>query len=315
MTSIVFMGTPAFSAPILESLFKAGYDIKAVVTQPDRPVGRKHVLTASPVKKVAVAHQVPVLQPAKISGSDEMQRVIDLAPDFIVTAAFGQFLPTKLLNAVKVAAINVHASLLPKYRGGAPVHYAVMNHDAETGVSIIYMVKKMDAGDIISQQAIPIEPTDDVGTMFDKLSIVGRDLLLETIPKMLTGEIKPVAQDESAVTFSPTIKPEEEQVDFTQSATLVDAKVRGLRPFPTSFIVLGGVRTKLWEVAVLPETTALGPGQVVRKEKHELAIATGDGGVVALKKLQPAGKPQLSITDYLNGSDLPFEVGEQVVDL
>ncbi|MCH5463306.1 methionyl-tRNA formyltransferase [Lactobacillus sp. LC28-10] len=315
MTSIVFMGTPEFSAPILEALIQNHYEVKAVVTQPDRPVGRKHVLTASPVKKVAVAHDIEVLQPEKIGGSDEMARVIELAPDLIVTAAFGQFLPTKLLKAAQIAAINVHASLLPKYRGGAPVHYAVMNNDSETGVSIIYMIKKMDAGDIISQQAIPIEKTDDVGSMFDKLSLLGRDLLLETLPKLIAGEVNPVPQDETKVTFSPTIKPDEEEVDFTMSAEMIDAKIRGLRPFPTSYIILAGTRTKLWDVTVLPDTTALEPGKVVVHEKHRLVLSTGEHGTIQINQLQPAGKPKQSITDFLNGTEDALTEGEQVVKL
>lgn len=315
MTSIVFMGTPAFSAPILEALISHGYDVKAVVTQPDRPVGRKHVLTASPVKEVALAHNIEVLQPEKIGGSDEMARVIELAPDFIVTAAFGQFLPTKLLAAAKTAAINVHASLLPKYRGGAPVHYAVMNDDAKTGVSIIYMIKKMDAGDIISQRDIPIEKTDDVGSMFDKLSLLGRDLLIDTLPHLIDGTATATPQNEADVTFSPTIKSDEERVDFTLPVNLVDAKIRGLRPFPTSFVVLNGVRTKLWDVTVLPETTTLSPGKVARHGKHDLVLSTGEGGLLQINRLQPAGKPQQSITDFLNGTDDALEVGEQVVEL
>lgn len=313
MTSIVFMGTPEFSAPILEALIANGYEVLAVVTQPDRPVGRKHVLTASPVKKVAVTHNIEVLQPEKIGGSEEMARVIELAPDFIVTAAFGQFLPNKLLAAAQTAAINVHASLLPKYRGGAPVHYAVMNNDAKTGVSIIYMIKKMDAGDIISQEAIPIEKTDDVGSMFDKLSLLGRDLLLKTLPKLIDGSAQAIPQDESKVTFSPTIKPDEERVDFNMSAEMIDAKIRGLRPFPTSYIILSGTRTKLWDVTVLPETTQLTPGRVVRRGKHELVLSTGDHGTIQINTLQPAGKPKQSITDFLNGTEDAFTEGEQVV--
>ncbi|GAX02749.1 methionyl-tRNA formyltransferase [Secundilactobacillus pentosiphilus] len=315
MTSIVFMGTPEFSAPILEALIQNHYDVKAVVTQPDRPVGRKHVLTASPVKKVAVAHNIEVLQPEKIGGSDEMAQAIELAPDFIVTAAFGQFLPTKLLKSAKIAAVNVHASLLPKYRGGAPVHYAVMNNDAKTGVSIIYMVKKMDAGDIISQREIPIEKTDDVGSMFDKLSLLGRDLLLETLPKLIAGDVQPVPQDESKVTFSPTIKPAEEEVDFNMSAEMIDAKIRGLRPFPTSYIILSGTRTKLWDVTVLPEKTELTPGKVVVHEKHRLVLSTGDHGTLQINELQLAGKPKQSITDFLNGTEDALTEGEQVVKL
>ncbi|WP_125573009.1 methionyl-tRNA formyltransferase [Levilactobacillus huananensis] len=314
MTSVIFMGTPQFSAPILSSLIDHDYDVLAVVTQPDRRVGRKHVLTASPVKQVAVEHDIEVLQPEKISGSPEMARAIELAPDLIVTAAFGQFLPTKLLKAAKVAAINVHASLLPKYRGGAPVHYAIMNGDKETGVSIMYMEKKMDAGDVIAQEAIPITDQDDVGSMFDKLSLLGRDLLLATLPKLLANEITPVPQDESLVTFSPTIKPEEERVAITLSAHLIDCKVRALRPFPTAHVYLNGVRTKLWQVKVLDQTTDLKPGQLVSHDKHHLAIATGEHGVLAIETLQPAGKPKLSITDFLNGTQDALNVGEQVVE-
>ena len=314
MTSVIFMGTPEFSAPILSSLIEKGYDVLAVVTQPDRRVGRKHVLTASPVKQVAVAHDIEVLQPQKISGSDEMARAIELAPDLIVTAAFGQFLPTKLLKAAKVAAVNVHASLLPKYRGGAPVHYAIMNGDKETGVSIMFMEKKMDAGDVLSQRAIPITDQDDVGSMFDKLSVVGRDLLLETLPKLLAGDITPVKQDPEQVTFAPTIKSDEERVDISLSAHLIDCKVRALRPFPTAHVYLNGVRTKLWHVTILDQQTDLKPGQLVSRDKHHLAIATGDQGVLSLDEIQPAGKPKMSITDFLNGSMDALKVGEQVVE-
>lgn len=314
MTSVIFMGTPKFSAPILQSLIDHDYDVLAVVTQPDRRVGRKHVLTASPVKEVAVANGIEVLQPEKIGGSPEMARAIALAPDLIVTAAFGQFLPTKLLKAAKVAAVNVHASLLPKYRGGAPVHYAIMNGDKETGVSIMFMEKKMDAGDVLSQRAIPITDQDDVGSMFDKLSVVGRDLLLETLPKLLAGDITPVKQDPAQVTFAPTIKSDEERVDISLSAHLIDCKVRALRPFPTAHVYLNGVRTKLWHVTILDQQTDLEPGQLVSRDKHHLAIATGEHGVLSLDEIQPAGKPKMSITDFLNGSMDALKVGEQVVE-
>ena len=179
MKTVVFMGTPQFAVPILESLIDSpDYQVLAVVTQPDRRVGRKHRLTASPVKQTAQQHQIRVLQPEKINHSPEMAEIIEMRPDFMITAAFGQFLPTKLLDATQIAAINVHASLLPKYRGGAPVHYAVINGDPETGVTIMYMVKKMDAGDIIAQKKMPITKQDDTGSMFDKLSLLGRDLLM-----------------------------------------------------------------------------------------------------------------------------------------
>jgi len=314
LKSIVFMGTPAFAAPILTSLIETGYDVKAVVTQPDRKVGRKHILTASPVKQVAVAHDITVLQPEKIGGSPEMQQIIDLQPDLIVTAAFGQFLPTKLLKAAKIGAVNVHGSLLPKYRGGAPVQYSIMNGEAETGITIIYMVKKMDAGDMLAQQAIPIEANDDTGTMFDKLSLVGRDLLLETLPKLIAGEIEATPQAEDQVTFAPTIKPEQEQLDFfNQTAAQIDDQVRGLRPAPIAYAMLDGKRTKFWQVTPLTETVTQAPGQVVRKTKHELVIAAANQTALSVQELQPAGKPKMTITAFLNGAVDKFNTGEQVI--
>lgn len=313
MTSVVFMGTPAFSAPILEAVIANGYDVKAVVTQPDRPVGRKRLLTPTPVKEVALAHAIEVLQPEKISGSDEMQRVIDINPDLIITAAFGQFLPTKLLNAAKIGAINVHASLLPKYRGGAPVHYSIMNGDAKTGVSIMYMVKKMDAGDVIAVAEEPITGTDNVGTMFDKLSVLGRDLLIKTLPDLIAGNVTPVAQDEALVTFSPNISPEQEQLDFNQPAQVIDNHVRGLYPFPTAYTVINGVRTKIQGVQVIDETTDQPAGVVVKKSKKEVWLAAGAGTIISLVALQPAGKPKMSINDYLNGNLASFEEGQQVI--
>lgn len=307
------MGTPQFSVPILKDLLDSSdYQVLAVVTQPDRKVGRKHVVTAPPVKQLAQQYEVEILQPEKINHSSEMDRVIELNPDLIVTAAFGQFLPTKLLAAAKIAAVNVHASLLPKYRGGAPVHYSVINGDSETGVSIIYMVKKMDAGDIISQRAIPITNQDDTGSMFDKLSDLGRNLLMETLPNIISGNINPVVQDEDQVTFSPNISSEQERLDFTQTAHQIDCKIRGLRPFPIANVILDGTRTKIISAEPLNETTNLNPGQVVRVGKHELVIAAGEGTVISFQQVKPAGKPQMSITDYLNGHQ-DLEQGVQAV--
>lgn len=302
MKSIVFMGTPQFAVPILKALIDSeDYQVLAVVSQPDRRVGRKRELRATPVKELALENGIEVLTPEKINHSPEMDRVIELAPDLIITAAFGQFLPDKLLAAAKVAAINVHGSLLPKYRGGAPIQYAVMNGDAETGVTIMYMVKKMDAGDIISQASLPITKQDDTGTMFEKLSLLGRDLLLDTLPKLLAGDITPVKQDESQVVFSPNITREQETIDFTLPADRIDDLVRGLRPAPVGNMVIDGLRTKVYDVTPLTETTDLQPGQVVRVEKHALILAAGAGTTYQINSLKPAGKPKMDITDYLNG--------------
>ncbi len=312
-TSVVFMGTPEFAVPILQSLIdNPEYDVQAVLTQPDHHIGRKRTLHQSPVKELAEQYNIEVLQPAKLSKSPEMEKIISLQPDLMITAAYGQFLPTKLLAAAKIAAINVHGSLLPKYRGGAPIQYSIINGDKETGVSIMYMVKKMDAGDIISQRSIPIEDTDDSGTMFKKLSLLGRDLLLETLPKLISGDVNPVAQDPDKVVFSPNITSEQEQIDFRLPAHLIDAKVRGLRPAPLGNMIIDGLRTKIYDVTPLEEKTDLEPGKVVRVTKHQLVIAAGDGTTYQINKLKPAGKKAMDITSYLNGHKDITEGGQVV---
>ena len=312
-TSVVFMGTPEFAVPILQSLIdNPEYDVQAVLTQPDHHIGRKRTLHQSPVKELAEQYNIEVLQPAKLSKSPEMEKIISLQPDLMITAAYGQFLPTKLLAAAKIAAINVHGSLLPKYRGGAPIQYSIINGDKETGVSIMYMVKKMDAGDIISQRSIPIEDTDDSGTMFKKLSLLGRDLLLETLPKLISGDVTPVAKDPDKVVFSPNITSEQEQIDFRLPAHLIDAKVRGLRPAPLGNMVIDGLRTKIYDVTPLEEKTDLEPGKVVRVTKHQLVIAAGDRTTYQINKLKPAGKKAMDITSYLNGHKDIIEGGQVV---
>ena len=307
MTKIIFMGTPAFSVPVLDGLIEAGYEVVAVVTQPDRAVGRKKEIKMTPVKVAAQRHSLPVYQPEKISGSDEMADLMQLGADIIVTAAFGQFLPEKLLNSV-THAVNVHASLLPKYRGGAPVHYAIINGDEQAGVTIMEMVKQMDAGDMISQKAIPITDTDDVGTMFEKLSIVGRDLLLATLPDYLLGKLHPTPQDEKLVTFSPNITSEEEKIDWSASARDVFNQVRGMSPWPVAHTTWQGARFKLHAVRVAEGSGK--PGQVIDKTKKSLVIATQDGAV-SLVSVQPAGKPKMPIQDFLNGLGKMINIGDQ----
>ena len=309
MTKIIFMGTPSFSVPILNGLVAEGYDVLRVVTQPDRPVGRKKVLTPPPVKEAALKHGIKVLQPEKISGSPEMEEIISLNPDLIVTAAFGQFLPETLLKAPKLGAINVHASLLPKYRGGAPVHYSIIKGDSETGVTIMRMVKKMDAGDMLSQKAIPISKTDDVGSMFDKLSLLGKDMLLEMLPEFIAGNIKEIPQDETLVTYSPNITREEEQIDWNKTSELIDCQVRGMRPWPVAFTTYQETRVKLWDTTPLDETTTKAPGTIIKINKKNFLVACGEGTVLQINDLQPAGKGRLKAVEYLNGVGRTMEEG------
>lgn len=309
MTKLIFMGTPDFSAAVLKGLLDdSNYDVLAVVTQPDRAVGRKKEIKMTPVKEVALAHNLPVYQPEKMSGSEEMAELMTLGADGIVTAAFGQFLPTKLLDSVDFA-VNVHASLLPKYRGGAPIHYAIINGEEEAGVTIMEMVKKMDAGDMIAKASTPITDDDNVGTMFEKLAVIGRDLLLKTLPDYIAGNIKPEPQDESKATFSPNITPEEERIDWNKSARDVFSHIRGLSPWPVAHTLLDGKRFKIYE-ATLAEGHGK-PGEIIEKGKKSLVVATGDGAI-SLKTVQPAGKPRMNIVDFLNGVGRKLEVGDLI---
>ena len=311
MTKIVFMGTPAFSVPILQGLVESGYEVVAVVTQPDRPVGRKKIIQATPVKEAAVALNIPVLQPEKISGSPEVAMIEEFAPDLIVTAAFGQFLPQSVLSIPKIAAINVHASLLPKYRGGAPVHYAIMDGEEKTGVTIMEMIKKMDAGGIYAQKAIPITKEDNVGIMFDKLSIVGRELLLESLPAIIDGKI-PTPQDESQVTFSPNITREQEAIDWEKTAEQIDCQVRGMFPWPIAFTTYQDIRWKIRKVRVVSETTDQKPGTIIKRTKQELWISCGKQTILAIEELQPAGKSVQPIKAFLNGAGQHIQQTDKV---
>ncbi|WP_225047525.1 methionyl-tRNA formyltransferase [Lacticaseibacillus kribbianus] len=312
MTSLIFLGTPEFAVPILTAL-AADYQVVAVFTQPDRRVGRKQVLHESPVKAKAKALGLTVLQPEKLGGSPELEQAIALSPDLIVTAAYGQFLPTRFLKAAKVAAVNVHGSLLPKYRGGAPIQYSIINGDAATGVTIIEMVKQMDAGGMYAQAKLPLTRQDDTGTAFAKLSLLGRDLLLDTLPGIIAGTAVKTPQPEDLVTFSPTIKKEEEHLDITLPADKLDNWVRGLRPEIGGWVSLNGERTKLWAITPLTDTTTATPGTVVARTKKRLVVAAGNGTTFAIDSIQPAGKAQQPIAAFLNGAGRDIQEGDLII--
>ena len=312
MTSVIFLGTPDFAVPILDALNEQ-YDVKLVITQPDRKVGRKQLLHQSPVKQKAQALGIDVLQPEKLAGSAELEQAIALAPDLLITAAYGQFLPTKFLNAAKIAALNVHGSLLPKYRGGAPIQYSIINGDAETGVTIMEMVKAMDAGDMYAQSKLPLTRQDDTGTVFKKLSLMGRDLLMATLPEIIAGTAHKTPQDPALVTFSPALKKAQERLDVSLTATQLDNWVRGLRPDVGGWVEINGVRTKLWAITPLADTTELTPGSVVLRSKKQLHVAAGAGTVYAINELQPAGKAKQPIAAYLNGAGKAIQEGDQLI--
>lgn len=305
------MGTPAFSAPILRMLHEEGYEILAVVTQPDRPVGRKKVLTPPPVKEEALALGLPIIQPEKLRGSEELQQILALNPDLVVTAAFGQILPKELLDAPRLGCINVHASLLPAYRGGAPIHQAIIDGQAQTGVTIMYMAEKLDAGDIISQRAIAIEETDHTGGMFDKLSAVGRELLKETLPSLINGTNARTVQDEALVTFASNISREQELIDWNKDARTLYNQVRGLHPWPVAYTKFEEANFKIWWAQVGKTSTTAAPGEVVKIEKDHFEVATGDGSTLALYDVQPAGKKRMTAEDYLRGTGSKLQIGDR----
>lgn len=294
------MGTPAFSAPILRMLVEEGYDVVSVVTQPDRPVGRKKVMTPTPVKEEALRLGLPVYQPEKLKNPEELQHVLDLSPDLIITAAFGQILPSAVLEAPKLGAINVHASLLPEYRGGAPIHQAIIDGKQETGVTIMYMVDRLDAGDIISQRAIPIGREDHTGGMFEKLSVVGMELLRETLPSIIEGTNPRTPQDEKGVTYARNISREQERIDWSKPAEAIYNQVRGLHPWPVAFTTFNGQNMKIWWAEPASSSKSGRPGEVLELTDTAILVQTGEGAL-AITDLQPAGKKRMSAADYLKG--------------
>lgn len=309
MKKIVFMGTPAFAATVLEGLIASkDYEVLAVVTQPDRAVGRKKDIRMTPVKEVALANNLAVYQPEKLSGSQEMADLLALGADGIITAAYGQFLPSELLDQMEFA-LNVHASLLPKYRGGAPIHHALINGDDKAGVTIMEMVKEMDAGDMVAQASLPILDEDNVGSLFEKLAVLGRDLLLEALPDYLAGKLQPQPQDPDQVSFSPNITPEQERLDWSKSARALFNQIRGMYPWPVAHTLLNGQRFKIRQAQLLELEGQGQPGQIIEKTKKTLVVATGQGAL-SLIEVQPSGKPKMNITDFLNGSGQKLKVGD-----
>ena len=295
---IVFMGTPEFSVPVLEALIE-NYQVVGVVTQPDKEVGRHHEIKPTPVKEVALKHKISVFQPQKIK--KEYQDILDLKADLIVTCAYGQMIPKEILEAPQYGCINVHASLLPKLRGGAPIHRAIINNEARTGVTIMYMVEKMDAGDILAQIDTPIYKDDNVGTLHDRLSSMGAKLLIETIPDLVSGNIKPIPQKEEEVTYAWNIKREEEKIDFNKRTIDIYNQIRGLNPWPGGYALLEGKVVKIYEARISDSFfTTKKNGEIGKIYEDGIGISTKDGEII-ITKLQPEGKRKMLAKEYLNG--------------
>ncbi|MDR7317364.1 methionyl-tRNA formyltransferase [Brevibacillus nitrificans] len=309
---VLFMGTPDFAVASLEALLTEGYNVVGVVTQPDRPVGRKQVMTPPPVKEAALRHGLLVLQPEKIKAEAALDEVITLAPDLIVTAAYGQILPKRLLDVPRFGCINVHASLLPKYRGGAPIHKCIVEGEKESGVTIMYMVEALDAGDMLSKVVVPIEERDTVGTLHDKLAAAGSSLLIETVPRLLAGELQAEAQDHDAATFAPNIKRTDERIDWSRTSEQIYNQVRGLNPWPVAFTTHGGKVWKIWWVEKhSADNKSQEAGTIISREEDGLIVACGSG-TVKITELQPEGKKRMSALDFLRGAGNSIEIGTKV---
>jgi methionyl-tRNA formyltransferase len=307
---VIFMGTPEFSLDVLQGLID-NTNVIAVVTQPDKEVGRGNKLSFSPVKELALKYNIPVIQPIKIR--KEFQSVIDLNPDMIVTCAYGQIIPKVILDCPKYGCINVHASLLPKLRGGSPLHHAVIDGYDKTGVTIMYMDVGMDTGDIISQQEIPISESDTVGSIHDKLKVIGRDLLLQTIPKILDGTNDRIKQNEDEVTICHNISHEEELIDFNDTCRNIFNKVRGMNPFPVAYFNLDNKVYKIYGVKyeVTNKYQNKDNGEVVIVDKDNFGIKCSDG-IIYILELKKEGKKKMFIKDFLNG-DKDLKLGDKVL--
>lgn len=292
---VVFMGTPDFAVPILKGLFD-NTNVVLVVSQPDKPVGRKKVITPSPVKQLALEHGVEVVTPVKIRA--DYSSIEEVKPDLIVTCAYGQIIPKAVLEIPRYGAINVHASLLPKLRGGAPIHRAIMEGYDKTGITIMYMDEHMDSGDIISQREIEITPLDNLDTLSEKLRLCGSELLIETLPSIIDGTNGRIAQDEKEVTFGYVITKDDELIDFNRTSREVYDHIRGLNSNPGAYFIMDGKHVKVYNSRM---GEARGEASTINHVYPDgIGVGTSDGEII-LTEIKPEGKNRIAVKDYLNG--------------
>lgn len=297
---IVFMGTPEFAVPCLQALYNAGYEIPLVVTQPDRPKGRGKKLAPPPVKEKALELGLPVYQPENMRGDDTYQILHNLNPDYFVVVAFGHILRQTVLDIPPKGAINVHGSILPKYRGSAPIQHAVLNGDKETGVTTMFMDKGMDTGDILEIAKLPITESDTAESMYAKLAPLGAELLLSTLSKLETGELTPMKQNDVLATCAPMLKKEDGRINWTDSARKIACQVRGLYPWPGAFSFLDGVRVKICNAKALDNDLGLAPGEIALGPNDQMFAGTGEG-TLSILELHCANGKQLECRAFLRG--------------
>ena len=302
---ILFMGTPDFAVPSLRALVEAGHTLCGAFTQPDKPKNRGMKLLPTPVKEFCLAHDIPVFQPTKLRDGTALAQIRELAPELIVVAAYGRILPEEILNYPAKGCINVHSSLLPKYRGAAPINWAVLNGDGETGVTIMHMAVELDAGDIIAQASTPIDPDETVESLHDRLAELGARLLAGTVEQIGAGTARRTPQDADRVTYAPMLSRELSPMDWSRPAKALHDQVRGLIPWPAAAALLGGVRCKVFSTALCGERTSAAPGTVVQADKKGLKIACGGETVLEILELQPDGKKRMAASAFLQGRPIP----------
>ena len=302
---VVFMGTPTFSVPVLEKLIE-NYNVIAVVTQPDKAIGRGGKIGITPIKQVASNHNILVIQPKRIK--EDYEEIIALNPDIIITCAYGQIIPKELLDYPRFGCINVHASLLPKLRGGAPIQRAIMNGYKKTGITIMYMAEKMDSGDIIDSREVEIKDTDNYKMLHDRLSVLGSELLIETLSKILRNDISTIQQNEEEVTYGFNITKEDEKINFSNSKVNIYNQIRGLDGFTGAYCFIDDKRLKVWESEIsenyFPD---LVDGEITNVYKSGIGVKVSDGEII-LKTVQPEGKNKMPALAYTNGKSLKGKV-------
>ncbi len=297
---IIFMGTPDFAIPSLQHLLAGPDEVVAVVTQPDRPKGRGRKLAAPPVKELALEAGLPVLQPTEIKSDAYLEELASYKPDLIIVTAYGRILPKRILDLPPLGTINVHGSLLPAYRGAAPIQWAVLNGDSITGVTIMQMDEGMDTGDILLTAETPISSEDTAGSLFDRIAELGGVTLGNALERLRAGNLPPCKQDESLATFSPPLTKEQGQIDWSKSAQEISCQIRGLDPWPTAYTFIDGKRLRLFRPSVVSQTSQEAPGTVIRADKGGLLIAAGEKCLLATE-LQSEGSRRMEVGTYLQG--------------
>ena len=307
---IVFMGTPEFAVPSLKALVEAGYEICGVFTQPDKPKNRGMKLQESPVKEYALSDGLPVFQPVKMRDGEALTVLQELKPDLIAVAAYGKILPVDILELPPLGCVNVHSSLLPKYRGAAPINWAILNGEDETGVTIQRMAEGVDTGDVLAQVSTPIDISENAAQLLARLARLGAELLIKTVRELEAGLARPVPQDESRASHAPMLSKELSPMDWGKTARQLHDQVRGLYPWPSAAAVLDGIRCKIIRTSLISEETDQQPGTVLQADKKGLRVACGDGKVLEILELQPDGKKTMPAAAFLMGH--PIQTGSVI---